>query len=650
MKISAFRNRLKINTAQQTGITEVLNGATPFTWNGSAVQFELGLFYRDALVDDLSNIDQLTLEIKPLDDLTGAALVSKTISSGALNGTLSEADWADNDEDNCHAKVELTGDEATFDLADQDANTFWLVISILRDDGEAITLGATQITVQEDGRGVEAPESVVTPTYLTLAQSDARYVLSLDLTTIENDITALQASVATKQATITGAATTIATSNLTLSRALVSDGSGKVAVSSVTSAELAYLSGVTSAIQTQFSGKQATITGGATTIASSNLTVSRALASDGSGKVAVSSVTATELGYLSGVTSAIQTQFSGKQATITGAATTVASSDLTVNLALISNGSGKIAVSAVTSTELSYLSGVTSAIQTQISSKQATITGGATTIATTDLTVSRALVSDASGKVAVATVTATELGYLSGVTSALQTQISARLQLAGGTLAGALQFSGTSHAGIQVLSLTSSQIAALGSVANGYVLYDSTLSRFRFREGASWKDFSSIGGGTTWFSQSGAPSGGTGTDGNYDIDTADGTIYLKASGSWSALVAARLPLSGGTLTGALEFDNAMSRCINFPNNYFAHYGTLDYFTGFGIGYNGFYILEMNSGRHVNIANGNLYIRGTQVLTDQQAANPNTSGATLGQLETEVNELKAMLRNHGLIAT
>lgn len=55
--------------------------------------------------------------------------------------------------------------------------------------------------------------------------------------------------------------------------------------------------------------KQDTITGAATTIVSSDLTVSRALVSNGSGKVGVSSVTDTELGYLSGVTSAIQTQF-----------------------------------------------------------------------------------------------------------------------------------------------------------------------------------------------------------------------------------------------------------------------------------------------------------------------------------------------------
>lgn len=67
-------------------------------------------------------------------------------------------------------------------------------------------------------------------------------------------------------------------------------------------------------LQTALDGKQATITGGASTIASSNLTSSRALVSDGYGKVAVSAVTSTEIGYLDGVTSAIQSQLDGKAA------------------------------------------------------------------------------------------------------------------------------------------------------------------------------------------------------------------------------------------------------------------------------------------------------------------------------------------------
>ena len=43
-----------------------------------------------------------------------------------------------------------------------------------------------------------------------------------------------------------------------------------------------------------------------------------------------------------------------------------------------------------------------------------------------DLAASRALTSDASGKIAVATPTTTELNYVSGVTGALQTQIDAK--------------------------------------------------------------------------------------------------------------------------------------------------------------------------------------------------------------------------------
>jgi len=123
------------------------------------------------------------------------------------------------------------------------------------------------------------------------------------------------------------------------------------------------------------------------------------------------------------VSSATQTALDAKEDTITGAATTITSTDLTASRALTSSATGKVEVSAVTSTELGYLDGVTSAIQTQIDGKQATITGAATTIDDTDLTASRALVSDGSGKVAVSDVTSTELGYLDGVTSSVQTQV-----------------------------------------------------------------------------------------------------------------------------------------------------------------------------------------------------------------------------------
>lgn len=59
----------------------------------------------------------------------------------------------------------------------------------------------------------------------------------------------------------------------------------------------------------------------------------------------------------------------GKQATIVGAATTITSLDLTVNRALIANDNGKVAVSATTATELGYVSGLTSSAQSQLNSR-----------------------------------------------------------------------------------------------------------------------------------------------------------------------------------------------------------------------------------------------------------------------------------------
>lgn len=76
------------------------------------------------------------------------------------------------------------------------------------------------------------------------------------LTTQHNqDVADLNTKIGKKQDTITGAATTITSANLTTNRALISNGSGKVAVSAVTSTELGYLDGATSNIQNQINSK-----------------------------------------------------------------------------------------------------------------------------------------------------------------------------------------------------------------------------------------------------------------------------------------------------------------------------------------------------------------------------------------------------------
>ena len=122
---------------------------------------------------------------------------------------------------------------------------------------------------------------------------------------------------------------------------------------------------ISTATQTALDGKQATITGAATTITDNNLTANRALISNSSGKVAASSVTSTELGYLDGVTSNIQTQLNNKLSSApvtsvnnkTGAVTLAASdvgaqSKITANGILKGDGSGNITAANETEVKL----------------------------------------------------------------------------------------------------------------------------------------------------------------------------------------------------------------------------------------------------------------------------------------------------------
>lgn len=81
------------------------------------------------------------------------------------------------------------------------------------------------------------------------------------------------------------------------------------------------------------------------------------------------------------------------------------------------------------------------------------------------LTANRALASDVSGIIVATAVTDTELGYLSGVTSAIQTQFSGKLSLSGGTMTGAINGGGFEASNFATPTATSS-LATKGYVDN----------------------------------------------------------------------------------------------------------------------------------------------------------------------------------------
>ena len=106
-------------------------------------------------------------------------------------------------------------------------------------------------------------------------------------------------------------ALTLGTTGTDLSSTVANSTSIPVITLNVPTASAANRGALSAADWTTFNGKQAAITGAATTITTADLTASRVLVSDASGKVAANEVTTTTLGFLD-ATSSIQTQLNAK--------------------------------------------------------------------------------------------------------------------------------------------------------------------------------------------------------------------------------------------------------------------------------------------------------------------------------------------------
>lgn len=137
---------------------------------------------------------------------------------------------------------------------------------------------------------------------------------------------------------------------------------------------------------------------------------------------------------------------------------TLPTADGTLRQVLITNGSGALSFTSLTTADVAE---DTNLYFTDQRARDA-VTGAASTIVSSDLTVDRALISNGSGKVAVSSVTSTELGHLSGVTSAIQTQINGKVSTSGDTMTGAL-----SMGPVGTLPGETNEIRFLELVANG---------------------------------------------------------------------------------------------------------------------------------------------------------------------------------------
>lgn len=210
-------------------------------------------------------------------------------------------------------------------------------------------------------------------------------------------------------------------------------------------------------------------------------------------------------------------------------------------------------------TDIAISSTDSTSIMEYVNSLDITINGAASTIKDNDLTASRAVISNSSGKIAVSDTTSTELGYVHGVTSAIQTQLNNKL-------------------GLDSLSIDSS--------SSNYLAYDNTTGKFSAKVDTTVTDSSTklITSGAVSTAIQNAIVGGVIYQGTWDITSATdysgitlpvkkGYLYYvtgtgpKSIGGieWNAgdylLVNADVA-SGGSLTGKVEkIDNTESADI-----------------------------------------------------------------------------------------
>jgi hypothetical protein len=211
-----------------------------------------------------------------------------------------------------------------------------LTLTTTGTSGAATLVGGTLNIPQYSGGGASGVSQIVAGTNVTISPVGGTGVVTINAT----------GGGGGGGGTVTNvSALTLGTSGTDLSSTVANSTTTPVITLNVPNASASNRGALTSTDWSTFNGKQANLVSG------TNIKTVNSTSLLGSGNVDV-------------------------QATITGAATTITTSDLTVSRALTSNASGKVAVSATTDTELGYVSGVTSAIQTQIDSKQATLVSG----------------------------------------------------------------------------------------------------------------------------------------------------------------------------------------------------------------------------------------------------------------------------------
>jgi hypothetical protein len=126
------------------------------------------------LVDDLSNIAAVSMQVRQTNAL-GTAIFDKTVAIGEFDNTgLTWADWSADAQQ--HFTMLLTAEETGQTMPVGKAELpIYIAFEAIPTVGDPIFLGSITTVIFEDGIGSSGAPIVGDPTYLTAEQSDARY-------------------------------------------------------------------------------------------------------------------------------------------------------------------------------------------------------------------------------------------------------------------------------------------------------------------------------------------------------------------------------------------------------------------------------------------------------------------------------------------
>lgn len=174
MQLTRRRVRAELDTSKFTTLQQQGANSSPEMWNGSPTRFDFLVRDAGVLVDDWSNVEAVTLQIKATTGTnppgeTDEPLVSKTTTS--FDASVTSETWADRTKQ--HLTFALSGAEANVGVGKR-----WLVlVAQLTGLADPVTIGCGILSVTGDGYDSGAgPRPTPAASYLNAEQSDARYL------------------------------------------------------------------------------------------------------------------------------------------------------------------------------------------------------------------------------------------------------------------------------------------------------------------------------------------------------------------------------------------------------------------------------------------------------------------------------------------